>query len=195
MPLEGDKELLEALIASREKARGYADFFGWGANRNIEEWGVLYYLSESLTSSGVTIFNSFIQRERPNDPPDCEALDESGQRVAIEVTELVDEEAIKSFKTGEIFSWANWDVTKFRNRLNNIIKRKDSRFDDLKDPPYKGGYFLVIFTDEPMLKQNQVNAFLDGYFIKNTKHLSKVFLLLSYDPSIKKCPYFELSLG
>ncbi len=161
--------------------------FGWDTNRDIEEWGIVNYLSESLASSGKAIFKSLKKRGRPNDPPDCEALDENDQRIAIEVTELVNEEAIKSVKAGNKYDFANWDIIRFRKCLDSLIQRKDSHFNHLKNPPYNGGYFLVIFTDEPMLNRNQVEVFLTGYAVNNTQHLSKVFLLISYDPTIEKC--------
>ncbi|WP_252275592.1 hypothetical protein [Pseudomonas subflava] len=192
MTTEEDKELLEIIREARNKARGYADFFGWGADRDIEEWGVVTSLVESLKADGVTLFTSLERRGRPNDPPDCEALDTDGNRVAIEVTELVDGKAIQAYKAGKIYEWADWDQDKFTSSLEALISRKDSRFNELKGAPYEGGYVIVIFTDEPILNRIAVESFLRGCNIKKPKNITRTFLLVSYDPSIKKCPYYEL---
>jgi hypothetical protein len=192
MTTEEDKELLEIIREARNKARGYADFFGWGADRDIEEWGVVTSLAESLKADGITLFTSLKRRGRPNDPPDCEALDSDGNRVAIEVTELVDGKAIQAYKAGKIYEWADWDQDKFTLSLEALISRKDSRFNELKGAPYEGGYFIVVFTDEPMLNRTAVESFLRECNIKKPENITRAFLLVSYDPSIKKCPYYEL---
>ena len=122
---EEEKELLEIIREARKKARGYADFFGWGADRDIEEWGVVTSLAESLKSDGITLFTSLKRRGHPNDPPDCEALDSDGNRIAIEVTELVDGKAIQAHKAGKTYEWADWDKDKFISSIESLISRKD----------------------------------------------------------------------
>lgn len=195
MTTEEEKQLLKLMREAREKSRGYADFFGWGSDRDIEEWGVVTSLVESLESENKNIFTSVKRRGRQNDPPDCEAIDANGHRVAIEVTELVDGKAIQAYKSGAIYEWADWDKDKFITSLESLISRKDSRFTELKEPPYEGGYFVVIFTDEPMLDRSTVESYLEGYKFKKPEYLSKAFLLVSCDPYIEKCPYYELQFS
>lgn len=192
MTTEDEKEILHLMRNAREKSRGYADFFGWGSDRDIEEWGVVTSLAESLEAEGKNIFTSLKRRGRSNDPPDCEALDANGSRIAIEVTELVDGEAIQAHKSGAVYEWADWDKEKFTTSLEFLIARKDSRFTELKEPPYEGGYFVVIFTDEPMLDRSTVESYLEGYKFKRPEYLTKAFLLVSYDPGVEKCPHYEL---
>jgi hypothetical protein len=189
------KEILHLMRAARNKARGYADFFGWGTDRDIEEWGVVTSLAESLESEGKSIFVSLKRRGRPNDPPDCEARDSVGNRIAIEVTELVDGKAIQAYKAGAVYDWADWDKIKFLNSLESRLSQKDSRFPELKEPPYAGGYFIVIFTDEPMLDRATVKSYLEGHRFRKPDYLTKAFLLVSYDPSVKKCPHYELQFS
>lgn len=104
MTTEEEKEIaeLELMRAAREKARVYADHFGWATNRDIEEWGVGTALAESLENENISLFKNIKRRGRQNDPPDCEALDVDGRRIAIEVTELVDGKAIQAYKAGAI---------------------------------------------------------------------------------------------
>jgi len=138
MTTDEEKEILRLMREARNKDRGYADFFGWGSDRDIEEWGVVTSLSESLESEGNKLFSCLKRRGRPNDPPDCEALDNEGNRIAIEVTELVDGKAIQAYKSGAVYEWADWDKVRFISSLETLLSRKDSRFPELKEPPYDG---------------------------------------------------------
>lgn len=100
MNSDDEKEIIAEIRAAHAKARGYADFFGWATDRDLEEWGVVSSLGESLQADNALFFSNLVRRGRPKDPPDCEARTESGERLAIEVTELVDGQAIQAFKEG-----------------------------------------------------------------------------------------------
>jgi hypothetical protein len=65
----------------------------------------------------------------------------------------------------------------------------------LKEPPYSGGYVIVMHTDEPTLSRSVVQGYLDGHRFPTPKHVSRALLLLSYDPSVQRCPYFELNFA
>jgi hypothetical protein len=192
MSSEDEHAIAEAMRAAREKARGYADFFGWAINRDIEEQAVAGHLVASLRASGVPSFFEIKIRGRGNDPPDLEAVDPDGKRVAIEVTELVDSEAIKAYKEGRHYDWAEWNQSKFLASLTSLLEAKNARFPKLKESPYSGGYVVLIFTDEPELRYSTVKTFLAGHAFQGLNHVHRAFLLLSYDPSIGWCPYFEL---
>lgn len=185
-------EIAAKMKAALENRRGYADFFGWSTNRNLEELNVLESLAESMKAEGTLFFESLKVRGRTKDPPDCESLDARGQRVAIEVTELVDGSAIKASKAGNVDDWAEWTKDHFLASVGKLITKKDAKYLGLKDPPYNGGYVLVIFSDEPMLMRTNVTEFLKGHTFENPKHLGRIILLLSYDPGLGRCPYFEL---
>lgn len=196
MKLEDQAEIVSLMQAARDKARGYADFFGWAIDRDLEEWGVVVALAESMHADGTLFFSKIKSRRRPNDPPDCEALGESGQRLAIEVTELVDGPMIHEYKRArkerKLSEWAEWNQQKFIDALTCCITKKDRHFPALKDPPYSDGYMVVIHTDEPGLPRNVVEKFLDGHVFQKPEYIDRALLLLSYDPSIERCPYFEL---
>jgi len=195
MTTQEEMEILEQLREARKKARGYADYFGWSSDRDIEEWGVVTCLVESFEKEGKELFTSLKRRGRPNDPPDCEALDSNGHRIAIEVTELVDGKAIKAYKSGAVHEYADWDTNKFTTSLESLLSRKDSKHSELKEPPYHGGYFVVIFTDEPMLDPSTVETYLQSYKFKKLTHITRAFLLVFYDPGIERCPHYELQIN
>lgn len=139
-----EKAIVELMREAQQRARGYADFFGWAPDRDLEEVGIVQSLAESLEAEQKLFFASIRGRGRPNDPPDCEAKSFVDERIAIEVTELVDGEAIRAFKSGRDYDWAEWDRAKFLQELAEALSRKDSRFPELKEPPYPGGYVVVV---------------------------------------------------
>ncbi len=195
MTPDEETEILKLMRAARVKRRGYADFFGWATDRDLEEWGVVSALSESLEADNVSFLSTLRRRGRPNDPPDCEALSSSGSRIAIEVTELVNGEAIRAFKEGRVYDWAEWSRDKVLSVLAERVAGKDKRFPYLKEPPYEGGYVVVVHTDEPTLSPSTVEIFLNGHRFAKPHYVSRAFLVLSYDPATERCPYFELAFN
>lgn len=193
MSPEDERAIYEAMHAAREKARGYADFFGWATNRDLEEQSIAGHLAESLEANNALFFSQIKIRGRGNDPPDLEAVDLQGRRIAIEVTELVDGKAIQAYKAGGHYDWAEWNQTKFLSSLTGLLQAKNARFPNLKDGPYPGGYLVIVFSDEPELQSSTVETFLAGHTFPELKNMSKAILLLSYEPDKRRCPYFELA--
>ena len=193
MNKDEEHEIVAAMRVARAKSRGYADFFGWPTNRDLEELGVLRSFAESLEAKNSLFFTNLKTRERPNDPPDCEAIDLEGQRIAFEVTELVDPDAIKAFKAGGTYDFAEWPTEKFFSRLSERLLTKDASYNSLKDAPYPGGYVIVVFTDEPALSRLTIEALLKNWQPPNLNFTSSAYLILSYDPSIQGYPYFTLA--
>lgn len=189
-----EREILKLMRAARAQARGYADFFHWPLDRDLEEIGVVQSLSEALESRGESFFHAVRSRGRPNDPPDCEALDCNGERIAIEVTELVDEAAIVAFKKGAKYNWAEWDVGRCTRSIAERLILKAERFSRLKDGPYPGGYVVVLHSDEPNLNLERVDRWLRDAAPFEAPNVSRAFLLLSYEPRIQDYPHFELRL-
>ena len=121
-------------------------------------------------------------------------MDDAGRRVAVEVTELVSADAIRAYKSGRVYDFAFWDRDLFLSSLTEAISRKDANFGRLRDPPYDGGYELIVFTDEPMVSRSSVEKWLTKEVFR-VEHLSRAVLLLGYDPGLSRCPFYELPLG
>lgn len=194
-------EIVELMRAARAKSRGYADFFGWRTDRALEETGVLQSLAESMSIAGVEpLWRSIASRGRGCDPPDCEAVDAAGRRVAIEVTELVDEDLLRRYSAAKRegrampFEWADWSAERFALQLAHLLAKKDVRFPKLKGTPYPGGYQVVLFTDEPALSTSVVEAYMRRLDPMACAHVTAAYLLLSYDPAVQRCPFFVLPL-
>lgn len=194
LPSDDEAEITAAIREAIRKSRGYAAFFGWAPNRDLEEQSVLISLAESLNAGALLFFSAIAIRGRGNDPPDLEALDVDGDRLALEVTELVDGRAIQAFKHGNQYDWAEWSKETFLNSLGRLLRSKHDRFPKLKGGPYPGGYVVVVFTDEPGLPSDAVAEFLRGESFSGLGDIDRAFLLLSYDPRIERCPYFELAI-
>jgi hypothetical protein len=185
-------EVVRVMCDVRKRARGYAGFFGWGLDRDLEELGPVEELATALRKGGVVAFNNLHIRGRGQDPPDLEATDAVGQRVAIEVTELVDEDAIRAYKSGNQCAIAEWDKNKFLAKLRALLSGKVARHSKLKGGPYPGGYVIVVFTDEPALQADDVHAFLTGEVFGELRDGHRGYLLLSYSPAIQGYPHFAL---
>ena len=175
--------------------RGYADFFGWSSNRDREEEIVLVSFAESLQKDGALFFGKIQPRGQGNDPPDLEAPDRKERRIAFEIAELVDGEAIKAFKSTKLDEPAEWTERGFLDSLGRLLQRKNDKFTQLKDPPYDGGYVVVVFSDEPDLSAPVVERYLRGQSFTGTRLITRAFFLISYDPRLERCPYFELGVG
>ena len=126
MDTEEEKRLMREIKEAIAKSRGYADSFGWPANRDLEEYGVVKSFCEALEKEGKSFLdkNGVKCRGRGNDPPDCEASDLGGKLIGIEVTELVNPKAIISFKKNQEYEWAEWDRANLIDAINNRLDKK-----------------------------------------------------------------------
>jgi hypothetical protein len=183
-----DEEVARKLEEAARSQRPYAGFFDW-PDAETAEWGVAKALSEAAVSEPGFPLTGLVSRGQGNDPPDCEALDASGRRVAVEVTELVDGAAIASARKHGGNNWASWDSTKFLQALESRIRSKDAK--TLKGGPYSE-YIVVIHTDEPMLSIELVEQWLGEIALPSAGQIQRAYLLLSYDPHRKGYPYVRL---
>ncbi|MBK8157776.1 MAG: hypothetical protein IPK59_02935 [Rhodospirillaceae bacterium] len=200
---DDQSRILARMREARSKARGYADFFQW-PNRDIEELGVLQELAKTLESVGSNFLSGLRSRGRGFDPPDCEATDTSGRRVAVELTELVDQAALEATvanrrndREGQLdapYFWAEWDIGKFEREVGKRLIGKHNRFDQLQDGPYPGGYVVVLYTDEPALSRILVKGYAAQVNFAGVSSISRAFIVLSYDSDIEMYPAIELAI-
>ncbi len=185
-----EEEIGEFLRRAAAKQRGYAGFFGW-PEKDVAEWGVVQSLSEAAVSEpGFPLF-SLTRRKPGQDPPDCEAVDSSGQRVAIEVTELVEPRAIEEVKRSGVPGsvMALWERDHFLDRLGELMVTKDRK--SLKGAPWDD-YWILVHTDEPDLDADKVGFWLSDARLPRLVQATRAYLLMSYDPRRGGYPYFRL---
>ena len=181
-------ELAELL---RENDRPHAGHFSWESDRAVAEIGVVNEFEIALALDDQLFFSEPKHRGTDNDPPDCEAKGSGGGRVGIEVTELVDSASAAAARAGDHYEWVDWKG-KLIPRLEKILRKKDNPR-DLKDSPY-GEYVVLIYTDEPWLELNYISAVLLQHQFKNFKLITRAYLLVSYDPHLKRYPLYRLNV-
>lgn len=171
------------------RRRGYADFFKFdNKNKDIEEIGIAKQLAESAFEIGLYLYNNIKVCGYKNHAPDCEAIDMDGKRIAIELTELVCEEVIiwrKSLSGRN--QYCDWDQHLFDKKMRHLLNKKDNV--TLKDDPFPGGYYVIIFTDELDLWPEKVRDFVidTSYQVSN---IMKAWLIFSYNPNYNPSYYF-----
>lgn len=178
----------------RNRSHCYASYFSWSTNREQEEIGVVQSFCESLEQDGKRFFHSYSSRGRGNDPPDCEAVSNDGQRIAIEVTELVDSESIRKAARGGCPNFEPFTKEGLYERLSKLLAEKNVKLSRAKDSPYEQ-CILLIFCDDPRAKDNALLEYVRASSFLATDHIDKAFLLYSYCPWEKCCPYIELNLS
>ncbi len=130
------KEWEDFVDTMKANGRPYAGYFAWRSDRTLEELGVVQTLHESLEHYGEAFFHSYSSRGFKNDPPDCEALSASGERIAIEVTELVDGDSIAAAQSNGLLNWESFTKEELSNLLSERIAKKDNP-SAIKGAPYE----------------------------------------------------------
>lgn len=126
-----------------------------------------------------------------------------GEKLAIEVTELVDGKAIQRDKfikknanstlQDRLSVAATWEDAAVIDAIQKLIRAKDSKFTKLLGGPYPGGYCVVIFTDEPDLSPEKLqNILREKTFCAD--NIKKCFLLIGYQPFQQHLKYIDLAL-
>jgi hypothetical protein len=162
--------------------RNYASYYEWPDKRR-KELGIVETFVEALRASGDTRFGSPRSHSNKNHPPDCVAEGPGGQRVGIEVTEVVDEDAVRMNQQAHATEdrvWRFWKPEHVCRRVDELISQKDSA--EFHDGPY-ALRLLVIHCDEPHI--NSPGFDLNPLRHKKpavTSQIDEAYLLLSYHP-------------
>lgn len=165
----------------------YASFFEWH-DKGRKELGVVEKLIEALNRSTALRLHS--PKEFSPDPPDCVCLNASGQCIAIEVAEVVCENAVRLNAQGtEVYrSWNHGDLIA---HIQHRLSEKDGKL--FHGGPYQE-VIACLFTDEPTLTASQATSELVGQLFGPFKQLTAAFLLFSYDPGSQTYPVVKLEL-
>jgi hypothetical protein len=179
-------EDLKRAVELLNKGRRYASFFEW-PEKEGKEFGVAEEFVETLNAE-TRLGLSNLQLQRP-DPPDLICTGAAGDRVAIEIAEVVSEEAVRRTAAGEqvLRVWRSGDL---RSSVSVLLQRKDRK--RFHDGPFSQ-IFVCLFTDEPMLTFEAARAELDKAKFGPFKQITGAFLLFSYQPSTKTYPLLKLA--
>lgn len=183
----------EFMAMARANMRGHADYFTWKSDRTLEEWSVVRIFRDSLDRDGRGFFHSFTHRGCGKDPPDCEALSNAGERIAIELTEFVDQDSIRAAKAREPLESEPLTRTEVYRRLSDLIARKDNPH-KVKGGPYQI-YIVLVYSDDPLIRDYDIIEYVRNCEFPATRLINRAFLMLSYNPWEKCHPCIELNLG
>src|SRR5262245_59519791 len=120
------------------------------------------------------------------DPPDVLLETVNGRRIGIEVTELVDPDAVKRhrYRKGRgdppAYDFAQWTPTKVAKTLSQIIGIKDRKLQKVA-----GGFdecFLAVVTDEPAI-DDWLSRDAVSRCWSTVQHIDRAFLVMSYHPA------------
>jgi hypothetical protein len=132
-----------------------------------------------------------------DDPPDLVCLNKSSQTIALEVTEFVDEHAIRRAErtrhdSADALVDRNWDDASIRSEIGEILIEKDNK-------TFHGGPYadicVLIFTDEHLLRADHISQCVQGIVFGPFQQISKAFVVLSYDPNVCGYPVVELRIA
>lgn len=165
--------------------RTYAPFFDW-YDKGRKELGVVEKLLESLTRQTDIVLHS--PRLQKPDPPDCVCLNGINDQVAIEVAEVVCQDAARLNAQGnEVMRlWGSGDLS---DHIAHRLEEKDKK-------KYHGGPYSEIlaclFTDEPMLTIEQATSELNAHMFGPFKQLTRGYLVFSYEPRTQSYPVLSM---
>jgi hypothetical protein len=176
---------------AKDNDRPHAGYFSWETNRAIAEYGIVWEFEGALKKQGELFFSNARHRGTNNDPPDCEADDNSGGQIGIELTELVDPASAEAARLGKPYDWKDWRPS-LVSALENILGKKDSA-SSVKGGPYTQ-YVLLVHTDEPWLVVEDARLALALHEFSATRLITRAYLLMSYDPIEKQLPCIRMRI-
>lgn len=184
------RHLVRDLAKLAPRLQRYAGYRVWlREQRTVPEMDVARDLAKALAQAG----DSALLRLRPSpaDPPDVGATDPRGRAVAIEVTELVDEEAIRRNRSGQ-HVYRQWTMAEVLTKLEALIRTKDrKRF--LGGPYHR--VIVAIHTDEPAISWQECQVALESWSVAGLAQITEAYCVFSWDPATESCPVLKIRLG
>jgi len=167
--------------------KNYASFFEW-PDRSRKELGVVEELVVALNNSaGLTLCEPKVFEK---DPPDCVCLNDTGGVVAIEVAEVVCEDATRLNAQGSCV-YRRWRPGELATHISRTLAGKDAKI--FHGGPYSS-IIACLFTDEPALTVEQAKSELCELEFGPYSQITKAFLLFSYSPATRSYPVIPLRI-
>jgi hypothetical protein len=195
LDLSGVRQILER---ENKRPRKHASHFDW-SDKSIKEKGTVESFLDPKNHKGQRLYSRFEMESQ--DPPDAWVFDPNNARIALEIMELVNEDAIRTqIKHDRIGGLATardyateserWgDQAYFTDRVHRCVQEKDQKCDKL----FANGQIveLLLHSDEPQLIENLEKNTSSGFRVEGSR-FRRIWLLLSYDPRTKSYPVVGL---
>lgn len=207
VPYDPDWDAIGATMKDAiKRSRGHATWWEWAPVRRLGEHHVASVLSRFLFDEDAVDTLTFPEQ----DPPDV-VLTVAGRRIGIEVTEIIDPNAVKTARflkqkrdgwsakdlaTAD-WPWPEWTDDRLQEAIAAAISIKNGKltgavaaYDEL---------YLAVATDEPDIDVDKAARVVAG-LEASTSNIDRAFLLLGYNPGVDKgtypdgCPVLELAL-
>ena len=176
-------------IDGRRKRR-HALYFALSADKQENEADVARVLRDEMLRRGECFYHSIQSRGQGDDPPDCEATGSNKERVGIEVTELVDEAAVKGAVRGTVVPDKPKTPQAVIERISEVVREKDCA--SVRGGPFDL-YILVVYCDDACFLDYETMVAIRETRFTRPRLIDRAFFLASYDPWQRCCPYIELA--
>lgn len=174
-----------------KRQRHYANFFEW-PDKQRKELGIVEQLLKGMEVAEESVYHSVTIGPSANHAPDCVAYDLNGAAVAMEVRELVSEEAIRrNQKEDQWVKWVyrNWQPKEVVEEVSSILEEKDAK-------DYHGGPYIkiavVIYTDEMTISYDSCAELLRSKTFGPFEQISEAFFLFPHEAG--PCLYVKLQV-
>jgi hypothetical protein len=185
---EDSEDFRQELTNGIAKSRRYAGYFDW-PDKTIKERGIAEdFVPAYVLLTGVSVKIVGLG----DDPPDVILMSDRGEKLALELTELVDQKIAEKGQYTNVALLADWPDEKLRKQICKILARKDSKLGSLD----RGLYplcLLVIHTDETLLTPERLQRVLNPPI--QTRNIDGAFVLFSYEPHTQACPLAQISVA
>jgi len=187
-------EIVKKILSGLEKNDGcrrkHANFWNF-VEKSVKESGIADQACYEISN----IYESELISWGPaeNDPPDVEFNFKNGQTVAVEITELVNQNAIEiQIKNPERYSdeLFRFDYPVAVEELNRILVEKEEKMRSVESLYSES--ILLIHTDEFLLDSDLFIGKESEIFKRSSEVFKHAFLLFSYEPLKKCCPILKL---
>jgi hypothetical protein len=187
---EISQEILESLKKNDGLRRKHANFWNF-YKKSSKELGLFSEVFEQFQKDfGVPIEEWGLC---DTDPPDIFAKLIDGSVRGVEITELVNEKAIRDQIAGsgeysqELF---RFDYEESKHKLNDILAEKENKVAAIRTE--YDSLSLLIHTDEFLLNSELFIGKGPEIFSNSSEVFDGVYLLFSYEPAKQKCPLLRL---
>lgn len=189
MDEETEKYISEEMRKARELSRKHANFYNWH-KKEVKEYNICGKLLRYLTSQ---CGEKFEDVRREDDPPDF-IVQTCDREIAIELAELVDQEAIENQIKHKLAypEQEGWTTDSLMRKINGRIAVKDNPKEKESLAKRFGRYIVLLHTDEPELHVDVFDNLFRSDEVAPTSLVNEVYLLFSFDPSYGTCPVKRL---
>ncbi len=180
--------------------RKHAPYFTLSADKQENEVDVVRVLRDEMLRRKEWFYHSIKSRGQGDDPPDCEATGSNMERVWIEVTDLVDEGAVKEAVKEPVKKTFGPDEPKTPQavpkpqavieRISKVVRRKGCA--SVRGGPFDL-YILVVYCDDACFLDYETMVAIRETRFTRPRLIDRAFFLTSYDPMQRCCPYIELA--